>query len=78
MTWLSAVKAAVAAHAILCTGIAAAVVGVAGVALAGITRATGPASSSTVTASSSPRPGQPGHRAAGLSLTLSGILAAVA
>jgi hypothetical protein len=52
MTWLSAAKAAVAAHAILFTGIAAAVVGVAGGALAGITRPPGHPASSTVAVSS--------------------------
>jgi eukaryotic-like serine/threonine-protein kinase len=42
ITWLSTVKGAVAAHAILYTGIAAAVVGIVGGSVVGISRATGP------------------------------------
>jgi eukaryotic-like serine/threonine-protein kinase len=51
VTWLSTVKAAIAAHAFLYTGIAAVIVGIAGGALAGITRAPGHLASRTVAAS---------------------------
>jgi eukaryotic-like serine/threonine-protein kinase len=51
-TWLSTVKGTLAAHVFLCTGIAAAVVSIAGGAVAGITQARGHPASSTVAATS--------------------------
>jgi eukaryotic-like serine/threonine-protein kinase len=53
-TWLSAAKSAIATHAILYTGIAAATAGIAAGTLAGISRTTGPGRTASLTPAASP------------------------